>query len=187
MIAPLGIRSAANPTAVVRELSASLLRASTAREALFFWCEAHGISSGPITVVRREPKELNDPDDDMLEELRPRRDECIAHRSVRLMRGRILLSEADDWFIPDRLPTDIGGVLEATNAPFGAAVARLWPSRRTYFVSFAEWMTDDTGNAGRLASLSSSMTILEHKTVVADRNRRPLSVTSERYCLSLME
>ncbi|MGE0799524.1 MAG: hypothetical protein AB7G13_23610 [Lautropia sp.] len=83
-------------TAAVRELSICLLNASTATEALLAWCEARGISSGPITVVRQKPGKRSDPDDHMLDELRPRRDERIAYRSVRLVRGRVLLSEADN-------------------------------------------------------------------------------------------
>jgi chorismate-pyruvate lyase len=126
-------------------------------------------------------------DDDMLDELRPERHERIAHRCVRLVRGLVVLVEADNWFIPDRLPPEVRDLLEATDVPFGAAVARLQPSRRTYFVRFAELSyAEKAGTAGAPAGLSPAMPILEHRAVVLDRNGQPLSAVSERYCAALL-
>jgi uncharacterized protein YjiS (DUF1127 family) len=173
--------------ALVRELSDHLLHASTATEALHAWCAARGLSAGPIIAVKQDPDQRRYPDDDMLDELRPERHERIAYRCVRLVRGPVVLSEADNWFIPDRLPPEVRDVLEATDMPFGAAVARLQPSRRTYFVRFAELGTGrEAGTGGSPAGLSPSMPILEHKAVVLDRNGQPLAVVSERYCAALL-
>jgi uncharacterized protein YjiS (DUF1127 family)/chorismate-pyruvate lyase len=177
----------AKVAALVRELSDHLLHASTATEALHAWCAARGLSAGPITAVKQDPDQRRYPDDDMLDELRPERHERITYRCVRLVRGLVVLSEADNWFIPDRLPPEVRDLLEATDIPFGAAVARLQPSRRTYFVRFAELSTAaEAGTGGSAAGLSPSMPILEHKAVVLDRNRQPLSVVSERYCAALL-
>jgi uncharacterized protein YjiS (DUF1127 family)/chorismate-pyruvate lyase len=177
----------AKAAALVRELSDHLLHASTATEALHTWCAARGLSAGPITALKRNPDQRRYPDDDMLDELRPERHERIAYRCVRLVRGQVVLSEADNWFIPDRLPPEVRDLLEATDVPFGAAVARLQPSRRTYFVRFAELSAaGEVGTGGSPAGLSPSMPILEHKAVVLDRNRQPLSVVSERYCAALL-
>jgi hypothetical protein len=77
--------------------------------------------------------------------------------------------------------------LETTDVPFGAAVARLRPSRRTYFVRFPELsIASEAGTGGCSAGLSPLTPILEHKAVVLDQNRRPLSVVSERYCAALL-
>jgi uncharacterized protein YjiS (DUF1127 family) len=177
----------AKVAALVRELSDHLLHASTATEALHAWCAARGLSTGPITAVKQDPDQRRYPDDDMLDELRPERHERIAYRCVRLVRGLVLLSEADNWFIPDRLPPEVHDLLEATDVPFGAAVAALQPSRRTYFVRFAELSTaSEAGTGGCPAGLSSSMPILEHKAAVLGRNRQPLDVVSERYCAALL-
>jgi uncharacterized protein YjiS (DUF1127 family) len=177
----------ADVAALVRELSDHLLHASTATEALHAWCVARGLSAGPITAVKQDADQGRFLDDDMLDELRPERHERIAHRCVRLVRGLVVLAKADNWFIPDRLPPEVRDLLEATDLPFGAAVARLQPTRRTYFVRFAE--LSSAGKAGTgdgPAGLSPSMPILEHRAVVLDRNRQPLSAVSERYCAALL-
>jgi uncharacterized protein YjiS (DUF1127 family) len=177
----------ANVAALVRELSNHILHASTATEALHAWCAARGLSAGPITAVKQDPDQRRHPDDDMLDELRPERHERIAYRCVRLVRGLVILSEADNWFIPGRLPPEVRDLLETTDVPFGAAVARLQPSRRTYFVSYPELSTaSEAGTGDSPPGLSPSMPILEHKAIVLDRNRQPLSVVSERYCAVLL-
>jgi chorismate-pyruvate lyase len=173
--------------ALVRELSEHLLHASTATAALHTWCAARSLGAGPITVVKQAPDRRCYPDDDMLDELRPERHERIAYRRVRLVRGPLVLSEADNWFVPERLPPEIGELLEETDVPFGTAIAQLQPSRRTYFVRFAElsaaWQASAADNS---LVLSPAMTILEHRAVVLDRDRRPLSVVSERYRAALL-
>ena len=177
----------ANVAALAGELSDHLLRASTATEALRTWCAARSLSTGPITVVKQAPDQPRSPDNDMLDELRPERHERIAYRRVRLVRGPLVLSEADNWFIPDRLPPDVRELLETTDVPFGAAVAQLRPWRRTFFVRFGEWSAGRVADAGdHPLGLSPAMTILEHRAVVLDRNRRPLSVVSERYRAALL-
>ncbi len=177
----------AKAAALVRELSDHLLHASTATEALHAWCAAHGLSAGPIAAVKQEPDRPRYADDDVLDELRPERHERIAHRCVRLVHGPVVLSEADNWFIPERLPPEVRSALETTDLPFGGAIARLRPSRRTYFVSFPELRTaSEAGTAGCPFGLPPSMPVLEHKAVVLDQDRRPLSVVSERYCAALL-
>jgi uncharacterized protein YjiS (DUF1127 family) len=177
----------AKAAALVRELSDHLLHASTATEALHAWCAAHGLSAGPITAVKQDPDRPRYVDDDVLDELRPGRHERIAYRCVQLVRGLVVLSEADNWFIPKRLPPEVRSALEATDVPFGAAIARLRPSRRTYFVRFLELSAaSEAGTGGCPAGLSPSTPILEHKAVVLDQDRQPLSVVSERYCAALL-
>jgi uncharacterized protein YjiS (DUF1127 family) len=177
----------AKAAALVRELSGHLLHASTATEALHAWCVAHRLSAGPITAVKQDPDRPRCADDDVLDELMPARHERISYRCVRLVRGRVVLSEADNWFIPERLPPEVRSALETTDMPFGAAIARLRPSRRTYFVRFPELSSaSEAGTGGWPAGLSPSTPILEHKAIVLDQNRQPLSVVSERYCAALL-
>ncbi len=58
-------------------------------------------------------------------------DTPVAFRRVRLMRGAVTLSEADNWFVPDRLTADMRETLESTDIPFGRAIAALSPRRET--------------------------------------------------------
>jgi hypothetical protein len=71
--------------------------------------------------------------------------------------------------------------------PFGTAIAQLQPARRTYFVRFAELSAAWKASAADCSLvLSPAMTVLEHKAVVLDRDRRPLSVVSERCRAALL-
>jgi hypothetical protein len=165
----------ADIAALVRELSEHLLNASTVTEGLRAWCAARSLGTGPITAVKHAPNRGRHPDDDMLDELRAEQNERIAHRWVQLVRGQLVLADTDNWFVADRLPPEVRDLLEATDIPFDAAIGPFRPARRTLFVGFAEW-TDP----------APSMTVLEHKAVVLDRDGWPLSVISERYRASLL-
>jgi hypothetical protein len=172
----------ADVAALVRQLSDHLLQTSTATRALHAWCAARSLSTGPITVVKQTPAQPPYPDDEALDELRPEQQERIGYRRVRLVRGALVLSEADNWFMPDRLPPEVREVLETTDVPFGTAIAQLQPWRRTSFVRFA----DLSGAPATVAEDRPAMTILEHRAVVLDRNHRPLSVVCERYRAALL-
>lgn len=63
--------------------------------------------------------------------LRVGADTPLGFRRVRLMCGDALLSEADNWFAPDRLTADMLATLEATDTPFGIVIAPLDPHRET--------------------------------------------------------
>jgi chorismate-pyruvate lyase len=55
----------------------------------------------------------------------------VAYRRVRLGCGADILSEADNWYLPDRLTPDMNRKLDQTDTPFGLAVRPLNFSRRT--------------------------------------------------------
>ncbi|MES2339412.1 MAG: hypothetical protein V4537_15075 [Pseudomonadota bacterium] len=58
-------------------------------------------------------------------------DAPLGFRRVRLMRGDVVLSQADNWFVPDRLSADMRIALEQTDIPFGVVIAPLDPHRET--------------------------------------------------------
>jgi hypothetical protein len=85
-----------------------------------------------------------------------------------------VLSEADNWFLPRRLPAAMARALETTDVPFGAIVAPLQPFRRTLRVAIAS----DALDPG---------VVLEHRAVLLDAHGRPLAVVRERYRAALIE
>lgn len=56
--------------------------------------------------------------------------ETLRHRRVCLSWGDIALSEADNWYLPDRLPAAMREQLEHTTVPFGQVIKMLRPLRR---------------------------------------------------------
>ena len=90
-----------------------------------------------------------------------------------LLRGDLVLSEADNWFLPCRLPAEMARALHTTDMPFGAIVAPLQPSRRTFRVAIAPALLDPGA-------------VLEHRAVLLDAQGRPLAVVRERYRSALL-
>jgi chorismate-pyruvate lyase len=57
--------------------------------------------------------------------------EAIGYRRVRLMCGTTVFSQADNWFVPSRLPVEMAQQLATSDTPFGRVVAPLMPTRQT--------------------------------------------------------
>ncbi|GAN93929.1 hypothetical protein Gbth_041_025 [Gluconobacter thailandicus F149-1 = NBRC 100600] len=75
----------------------------------------------PIRVVRLPAQEQ--PSGDILLLLDVQKADQIRTRHVQLLCGDIPLSDAWNWYVPERLTADMNHVLETTDTPFGKAVA----------------------------------------------------------------
>ena len=172
---------------LVGALSALLLASSSATAALWTWCEEHGLAAGEITAVRHSQAGAPYADDDVLDELRPGPGESVQHRRVDLARGGLVLSRADNWYLPDRLPLAMRHTLENTDAPFGKVVAPLRPSRRTFFVEFLSvsraLLVHSRSQPHRSpdAGEDEPDEVLEHRAVVLKEEGCPIAVVRERY------
>ena len=76
------------------------------------------------------------------------------------------MSEADLWFVPDRLTPGMAHDLATTNTPFGIIVAPLKPSRE--LISFRFGRPADTH-------------ALEHHAVLRRADGIPIAAVHERY------
>lgn len=100
--------------------------------ALERWCDLTGIGEGPVVARLLEevaPVDLLDvtiasglelgfaPDAAAWEPVRLRR--------VALCRGPLTLVEAENWYVPGRLPVDVASALETTSLPFGRLISEL--------------------------------------------------------------
>lgn len=54
----------------------------------------------------------------------------VRYRRVKLICADIVLSEAENWYVPSRLTPEMNAVLDATQTPFGRVVHPLMPLRR---------------------------------------------------------
>jgi chorismate-pyruvate lyase len=59
----------------------------------------------------------------------------IAYRRVQLVAGDTVLSDADNWYLPDRLTPAMRAALADSDAPFGAVIAPLAPRRELLSVA----------------------------------------------------
>lgn len=155
--------------AMALALNARLLSASSATDALRAWCEEHGLAEGEVVARLHARDAAPHVGAEVHERLQAAAAEPVQHRQVSLVRGGLVLCDADNWFLPSRLPWPMRDALDRTNTPFGAVVRRLRPSRRTFFARLARRARDAGG------------IILEHRAVVLRHDNVPIAVVHERY------
>jgi hypothetical protein len=102
----------------------------SATEVLQAWCDAHGPSLGTRIVARsvRGPEKPPPPLARRSLGLTPAR--AVRYRRVDLTCGDKVLSQADNWYLPNRLTSDMNRRLEQTQTPFGVVVKPLNFTRR---------------------------------------------------------
>lgn len=167
-----------------RRLSDRLLASRSATAALQSWCEEHGIGQGKIAVVHLPPARQPAVDDYVLDALMLTKQETISVRRVRLERGRVCLSEADNWFVPERLTKLMVQTLATTNIPFGRVIEHVKPFRRTIHIRF---LPDLINGGAQTADLADAIPIFEHTAVVHRADGTPVSVVHEVYRSTLLQ
>ncbi|HEY1447869.1 MAG TPA: hypothetical protein VGF33_04990 [Caulobacteraceae bacterium] len=115
-------------------LEAAIVGGASASAVLQGWCADHGL---PKLTAQRMTGAKKPADATILAALGARPGEKVAYRRVRLGCGAKELSEADNWYLPDRLTPAMNRQLEETDTPFGLAVRPLNFSRRTLAVKHA--------------------------------------------------
>ncbi|AID28396.2 hypothetical protein GCM10007881_65940 [Mesorhizobium huakuii] len=116
--------------ALLETLNADLLSHPSATLTLEQWCGEHGMAPVAKIVARRE-KSDKPPPDNAREVLGISADEPLRYRRVQLACGELVLSEADNWYVPSRLTLQMNQVLDTTDQPFGKVVQPLHFRRQT--------------------------------------------------------
>ena len=145
----------------VRQLDAELLATKSATAVLQKHC------AEPIRAEVDRGASHDDPD--VRKQLQAGPDEPIVYRRVRLMCGGRVFSRAENWYLPGRLTPEMNAAL-AGDAPYGAVIRPLSPSRRTLSHE----------------PLSGGEDILRHRALVLDKAGRPLAEVVETYTGDLL-
>ncbi|MES2118089.1 MAG: hypothetical protein V4578_23180, partial [Pseudomonadota bacterium] len=114
---------------------------------------------------------------------------------VQLYCGDHLLSEADNWYVPDRLSAAMNRLLDKTDTPFGKAVLPLAPYRLTFATKMLwsplpdKWETSLAPVAAAVpgATLEIPAALFEHSAVLYTREHLPFSEVHETYQRGLLE
>jgi hypothetical protein len=116
---------------------------------------------------------------------------------VRLRCGSLVLSEADNWFVPARLTEDMNRQLETSDTPFGRVVQPLHFQRHT-IVATLLWrplpdgwelgavdasMASATDNPGRLVAPAA---VLQHRALLSLPDGTPFSEVVETYSSNVL-
>ena len=160
----------------MQTLNAQLLASRSATLTLEDWCRDHRLADEPRIVARL----VTGVDKPATPEQRRRldvsdRDE-VRYRHVELRCGARVLSEADNWYVPGRLTSEMNRLLETTDTPFGKAVAALEPTRDTFAVRLL-W-SDST--------IPIPDALFEHHAVLYTKDHRPFSEVAEVYRRGLL-
>ena len=153
---PCPITSPEDRACRVAALNDALLAGRSATETLEQWCAA------PVLAERvAGPDPTPDPAvRDILG------DAGCQFRYVRLRGGGVVLSVAENWYVPARLTSEMNVALETTDAPFGRVVGPLGCRRRTLQATILP-----PGGAF----------VIEHRAVLLAPGDVPVCVVRERY------
>src|ERR1700738_1373426 len=88
--------------AVLQTLNADLLSHDSATLTLERWCDAHRLASPPRIVALRVPDVDKPPTPEQRRELGITPADLVRSLRVKLMCGTLVLSEADNWYVPGR-------------------------------------------------------------------------------------
>ena len=115
----------------VQRLEAQLMAAPSATQFLTDKCASLKLASpAVIRAVRDKDKDVK-AGSGVRKLLDVGSDARLGYRRVKLTCGRHVLSEADNWYVPDRLTQEMNQALDTTDAPFGAVVKPLNFHRKT--------------------------------------------------------
>jgi hypothetical protein len=173
--------------AVLQTLNADLLSHDSATLTLERWCDAHRLASPPRIVALRIPDVDKPPTPEQRRELSVTAADSVRYRRVRLMCGALVLSEADNWYVPGRLTPEMNKLLDTTDSPFGMVVRALHFQRHTLSSTLlwlplpAGWEMNATSVRDMIADQPMPSKLLEHRAVLTLPDGTPFSEVVETY------
>lgn len=176
---------------LLQTLNAALLSQDSATVTLQHWCDVHHLASPahitaervhatekPLTPAQREQLQLTATDE-------------VRYRKVRLLCGGVVLSEADNWYVPARLTPQMNHQLETTDTPFGIVVQPLHFQRHTLAAELlwqplpAGWEMTAPAAAQGAGKLCFPAHVLQHRAVLRLPDGTPISEVVETYSSNL--
>jgi len=173
--------------ALLQSLNADLLSHDSATLTLERWCSTHQLAPQPKIVARR----VRGQDKPLPEELRTQlgigAEEPVRYRRVQLMCGEHVLSEADNWYLPNRLTAAMNEQLDHSEVPFGRVVLPLHFRRKTLSAELlwtplpAGWEMGSPVATDPAKPLPIPAQVLQHRAVLYRGDNQPFSVVNEVY------
>jgi chorismate-pyruvate lyase len=173
--------------ALLQTLNAELLSHDSATLTLEQWCNAHRLASPPRIVAARVPNVDKPASPEQRRELGVTPTDPVRYRRVRLLCGKVVLSEADNWYVPGRLTPEMNKLLDTTDVPFGRVVQALHFQRHTLSSMLLwrplpdGWEMNANAASDGAADLSIPPKLLEHRAVLTLPDGTPFSELVETY------
>jgi chorismate-pyruvate lyase len=173
--------------AILQTLNAELLSNDSATLTLDRWCEAHKMATPAKIVAERVHGEDKEPTQEVRKLLGVGAGDPVRYRHVRLHCGDHVLSEADNWYVPARLTSDMNKVLDSSDTPFGRAVQDLHFHRRTLAAQLlwsplpVGWEMAASIPAAKQGALQVPGQTIQHRAVLFLPDGTPFSMVVETY------
>jgi hypothetical protein len=179
--------------AMLQSLNADLLSHPSATLTLERWCGAHHLAREAKVVAHVVPGTSKTLPEGAREQLAIGPDEPVRYRQVQLLCGDLVLSEADNWYVPARLSADMNRQLEHTDTPFGKVVQALHFRRQTLSAELL-WSPLPPGweEQGEPAAVTAAARLqipahlLQHRAVLYTEDNRPFSLLVETYTSNVL-
>ncbi len=175
-------------TALLQTLNVELLTNKSATLVLEKWCADFRLAVNPVIVVDFKSNEVKRPDEEQIKRLQVASASEIAYRRVELRCGNAVLSKADNWYVPARLTKEMNATLASSHTPFGKVIASLNPSRvnlaveQIWFPLPIGWAKQSIEHhCQHKISKPESGAIFQHRALVLNENRMPISEVREVY------
>ena len=177
--------------ALLQTFNADLLSHDSATLTLERWCADHHLAEPPRIVARRMRDAVKPIPDDLRARLAVDAAEPIAYRHVQLICGEHVLSEADNWYVPRRLTTEMNQRLDNGDEPFGKVVQSLGFQRRTLSAELL-WSPLPVGwemsaKHAQYGSLRMPNAVLRHEAILYTSAQVPFSAVVEKYINQLFD
>ena len=178
--------------ALLQTLNANLLSHDSATLTLERWCDIHRMASPARIVAVRVSNSDKPVSPEQRRELGVTPAEVIRYRRVRLLCGTVVLSEADNWYVPSRLTAEMNKLLDSTDMPFGRVVQALHFQRRTLsstllWVPLPEgWEMNPIPPNGASAVLTIPSELLQHRALLTLPDGTPFSEVEETYMAGVL-
>jgi chorismate-pyruvate lyase len=172
--------------ALLQTLNADLLSHDSATQTLAQWCADHRLAAAPTIVAQRVHAAPPAASEELRRDLRVAPGDELRFRRVRLLCGSLVLSEADNWYVPGRLSAAMNAQLESSDVPFGVVVRELHFQRHTLaarllWQPLARGWEMGAGAAAQPGELTVPAAVLEHRALLALPDGTPISAVVETY------
>lgn len=179
--------------ALIETLNADLLASRSATQTLQDWCAEHHMAAEPKIHVRRILDAVKEISPESRRRLAIADDTPVKYRRVELRCGDHVLSQADNWYVPERLPPQMNDILDTTDRPFGAVIKELSPHRQTIAMRRlwqplpTHWELEAAPADLANAELAIPELLLEHRALVEKPDGEPIAEVVETYRRDLFD
>jgi chorismate-pyruvate lyase len=173
--------------ALLQTLNADLLSHDSATLTLEHWCGAHHMASPARVIAQRMRGDDKPLPPEWRAQLAIDANELVKYRRVQLTCGDHVLSEADNWYLPNRLTAAMNRQLDSSDVPFGKVVQLLHFRRKTLSADLlwsplpAGWELHRTQMQPAAGVVVMPQLLLQHRAVLFAGDGRPFSALVETY------